>query len=95
MKLDIRSILLSQKNINSMKSNPDFNLAITNLAITLDELDEVYNSQEIDEEDSTLELFIENHGWLYNSELNLYINKEEAEWSLEGECLDFILNNFK
>ena len=66
---------------------------IDNLGLDREGLDELYNSQEIDAEDDTLDSFIENHDWMFIPSLGIYIQREELEYD---ECSDdtknFILN---
>jgi|688.fasta_scaffold206175_3 hypothetical protein len=54
---------------------------IYHLGLSREDLDELYNSQHIDVEDSTLDAFIINHEWMFLSSKGVYIQKEELEYS--------------
>jgi hypothetical protein len=56
---------------------------IYNLGLNREDLDELYNSQDIDVEDSTLDAFIINHEWMFLPSRGVYIQKEELDYTDE------------
>ncbi len=66
--------------INEIEILNDVEELIFNIGISLEEVQNLYDSQPHDVEDTYLDEFIKNHEWLYIPDRKLFIQKDELEY---------------